>query len=761
MRNFLLLAILFSFSLTAQEPGTAEYKIAVVDGHIEAVPPTAAQMPANYTFFKTATTCQPDSVECIIPVDFDTWERVAFTGGSICSGNNGWSSDDCSSDEIPLNFEYSVCGEAFNSLWINTNGNLTFDQPNDVYTAAGIPNTNAVMVAPFWADVDFGGTCGEVWIHNTPTSFIATWIEVGYFSSSCDLLNTFQVVITDGNDPLIGIGNNTAFYYCDMNWTTGDASDGVGGLGGFPAVVGINSGNLDAFAIIGNFDDAGLVYDGPLGANDGVDFLDNKFYLFDSNNCAIESSCSIFDLDVTPTACDGDLYDLEISFTPAGVGPNGFIVDLEGEILGPFGYGPLGEVTSVVIEGLTGFGQTNIAIDVFDLDDSSCITDCFFDAPVCAPVDCTSDAGVMPVGPLYVCSGNPVFSVTSGQVLDTDDVLNYALHTSPTSTPGDILDVNSTGQFSIGSADTETAYYISAIVGNDSGDGTVDLGDPCLSVAAGTEVVFLNPVELDIVEQCDNTVGELSLIVSVNGGLPGYTGSTSYTVTGLPGAAALTLALGEQVVVGVGSFDGQVYSASASDANSCSVTVTSDPVDCVKLPIELSSFVGTEEAKGNLINWTTATELDNDYFKLEYSTNGSDFIELTRINGAGTSLTENDYSYLHDQAQEGTTYYRLIQVDFNGAWTRSDIIAVTRSQAVVSAYDMSINNPVQEVMNIDFGAEASGTISVYDISGRLVYVEQVQNQMQKNVELGSLSKGVYFVEFASAGNRSVKKFLKQ
>lgn len=761
MRNSILLALLFCFQVSAQVTGTHEHKMAIANGLIDPVAPIPAQIPDEYVFLKTATTCQPDSIGCIIPIDFDTWDRVAFTNGSICNGNNGWSSDDCSSDEIPLEFEYSVCGETFTSLWVNTNGNLTFDQPNDVYTADGIPNTNAVMVAPFWADVDFGGTCGEVWVYNTPTYFIATWVDVGYFSSACDLMNTFQVVITNGNDPLIGIGNNTAFYYCDMNWTTGDASNGTGGLGGLPAVVGINSGDLDAFAIIGNFDASGPIYDGPLGENDGVDFLDNKFYLFDSNDCSIESSCSIFDLEVTPLECEGDEYDLLISFTPAGVGPNGFVIDFQGEILGPFSYGNAGELTTVTIEGLTGFGQTNISLEVFDIDDSSCVTDCFYDAPVCAPIDCTSDAGTMPAGPLYICSGGMAFSVTSGQVLDNDDVLNYALHTSPTATPGDILAVNSTGQFTIGDADTETPYYISSIVGNDSGDGSVDLGDPCLSIAPGTEVVFLTPVEILITEQCDTGVGELSLLIAGAGGLPSYTGTSAYTFTGLPGTTQIVVEAGMQAVISLGSFDGQTYSATVSDANSCSASMTSDPVDCIKLPIELSSFGGYAVEKGNQINWTTDTELDNEFFILEYASDGYNFDELTRIDGAGTSFTTVDYNYLHLNAPAGTSYYRLTQIDFNGTYTRSDIITVTRAEETSYSDAFTFNNPVSDLMNIDFAREQNGTLLVYNISGKLVYSVVLEEASAEKIDFGYLNEGIYLIELRLSNASVVKKFVKQ
>ncbi|XP_065894659.1 sushi, nidogen and EGF-like domain-containing protein 1 [Dysidea avara] len=120
------------------------------------------------------------------------------------------------------------------------------------------------MVAPYWADVDTRGT-GNVFYRQTtdpsllaratseiraafPRSInvtitnlvIATWDAVGYFSLNIDKTNTFQCVLaTDGVESFV------IFLYAHgrIQWTTGDASDGLFGLGGTEALAGINVGN--------------------------------------------------------------------------------------------------------------------------------------------------------------------------------------------------------------------------------------------------------------------------------------------------------------------------------------------------------------------------------------------------------------------------------------------------------------------------------------------------------------------------------------
>lgn len=111
---------------------------------------------------------------------------------------------------------------------------------------------------------------------------------------------------------------------------------------------------------------------------------------------------------------------------------------------------------------------------------------------------CDSDAGTMDTGSTYTaCFGTQGehINVPAAQnaVLDADDVIAYVMHDLPGSTLGTVLQVNDTNLNFDFHAETMTpneTYYISSVVGNDDGTGTVDLSDPCVSVAAGTPVVF-------------------------------------------------------------------------------------------------------------------------------------------------------------------------------------------------------------------------------------------------------------------------------
>ncbi|GAC05930.1 nidogen-like domain-containing protein [Paraglaciecola chathamensis] len=123
-----------------------------------------------------------------------------------------------------------------------TNSAFSTPENDDIQSPAEL-NTIA-MIAPFWADVDTGcDDCGDVFIGSpNAETLVITWDRVGFYPSDSSLTNTFQLVLIDRADT--GAGNfDVEFRYEDINWTTGDASDGENGLGGVPAQAGYDAGD--------------------------------------------------------------------------------------------------------------------------------------------------------------------------------------------------------------------------------------------------------------------------------------------------------------------------------------------------------------------------------------------------------------------------------------------------------------------------------------------------------------------------------------
>lgn len=216
--------------------------------------------------------------------------------------------DDGYTDNIVFPFTFTLYGANYTSCWINNNGNISFDGGYSSYTPWGFPIDGSPMVAAFFADVDTRAA-GTVWYKIESNRMIVIWDHVGYYQQASDKLNTFELIITDGTDPAIGLGNTVAFSYGDMQWTTGSASGGSEGFGGTAATVGINKGSGSLYAQVGRFDHAGYEYDGPFDVNDGVDWLDGKLFYFNTVNAAT--------MVITPTT----IVNVSGSGLPGGLDP--------------------------------------------------------------------------------------------------------------------------------------------------------------------------------------------------------------------------------------------------------------------------------------------------------------------------------------------------------------------------------------------------------------------------------------------------------
>lgn len=253
--------------------------------------------------------------ECMVPIDA-SFQVVPFTIGDP---NDSYRNDDGSSPLITLPFQFCFYGQNVNNCYINNNGNVSFGASYGTFSSNPFPDPTFIMVAPFWADVDTRGAgSGIVYYKVTPTAMIVRWQTVGYYALYDDKLNDFQLIITDGNDPILPNGNNVSFCYGDMEWTTGDASGGTNGFGGNPATVGVNRGNGTDYIQIGQFDQPGTAYDGPFGTVDQVSWLDNQTFYFNvCNNGSGNNLPPIINSDDvcdTMWICVGDTIDLGAIF---------------------------------------------------------------------------------------------------------------------------------------------------------------------------------------------------------------------------------------------------------------------------------------------------------------------------------------------------------------------------------------------------------------------------------------------------------------
>ncbi len=387
---------------------------------------------------------------------------------------------------------------------------------------------------------------------------------------------------------------------------------------------------------------------------------------------------------------------------------------------------------------------------------------------VAVNTDLESDPGTMPSDMQLMCYGESTDVITNDESVAEGHLLVYVLHTSSTNVLGTILATSSQadgGTFNLDSNSamaSYTTYYISAIAGPDDGNGFPDVTNACTQVNVGTPVVFFDPVELFIDENCDyELTGNYAVIVYITGGYPSYDPNATYNVVGdYMGAVAA----GEPFLYYVaGGGDNLVFTFEVlSDGFGCTTPeFTSEPFDCNKTPIELLSFRGLAKENGNLILWETATEIDNDYFNVQRSFDAQNFETITTIKGQLNSTTVTSYDYLDLVPSNGIAYYRLIQVDLNGQETLSNTISVLRTaqQGQLSLSPV----PSKSVLNVQFDAVNDVVLRIYDTTGKVLNEKIVAvNAFNNNLILtiDNYPEGMYILSVNDGVRVQTAKFVK-
>lgn len=176
------------------------------------------------------------------------------------------------------------------------------------------------------------------------------------------------------------------------------------------------------------------------------------------------------------------------------------------------------------------------------------------------------------------------------------------------------------------------------------------------------------------------------------------------------------------------------------------------------LPIELVAFRAVERNNVVQFNWITASETNNDYFSVERSSNGRDWVAVARIDGAGNSSTILNYEAVDPAPLQGVSYYRLKQTDFNGEFSYSEIEAVSVSS--LEAIELRVfPNPTDGQVTIAASAEGKAEVGVFDLLGNeisnRVALEQ-KGGRNHSADLSGLPSGAYIIRANGSAARVLK-----
>lgn len=171
------------------------------------------------------------------------------------------------------------------------------------------------------------------------------------------------------------------------------------------------------------------------------------------------------------------------------------------------------------------------------------------------------------------------------------------------------------------------------------------------------------------------------------------------------------------------------------------------------LPVELISFEGEVVSNDILLKWETASELNNMGFEIEHSLDGENWDNIGFVHGNRTTTELSKYSFIVNNPQSKSNYYRLKQLDFDRQFEYSNIINVVLETAPdVSVYP----NPTEGKVTLSGLEDENAMIYISDTYGNLLD----EMEYSSKIDMSEFSAGVYFMHIETKGERISKRIIK-
>lgn len=168
------------------------------------------------------------------------------------------------------------------------------------------------------------------------------------------------------------------------------------------------------------------------------------------------------------------------------------------------------------------------------------------------------------------------------------------------------------------------------------------------------------------------------------------------------------------------SVNGTFGSVSTVNPTGGTTAINLDPTT---LPVQLINFTGSSNENGVKLNWTTASETNNQYFEILRAGEDKNFISIGKVNGSGNSSTSKSYSFDDFNPATGNNYYQLKQVDFDGKSASFAPIAVSfgltsNKISLLSSSDLAVT------ISISSATDKEAVISYVGLDGKIIYQQK-------------------------------------
>ena len=178
----------------------------------------------------------------------------------------------------------------------------------------------------------------------------------------------------------------------------------------------------------------------------------------------------------------------------------------------------------------------------------------------------------------------------------------------------------------------------------------------------------------------------------------------------------------------------------------------------VPLPIELINLTASVLHNYVVLEWQTATEINNDYFTIERTQDVTNFQIIGTVDGAGNSNQTINYSFIDTEPLNGISYYRLKQTDFDGKFKYSKIISVKYTNNFIGELNI-YPNPVSNELIIEINENKSVlNFEIINSIGSVIYKGNLVNNTI--VQTNNFASGIYLIRFTNGKTSEFKKLIK-
>ncbi len=177
------------------------------------------------------------------------------------------------------------------------------------------------------------------------------------------------------------------------------------------------------------------------------------------------------------------------------------------------------------------------------------------------------------------------------------------------------------------------------------------------------------------------------------------------------------------------------------------------------LPMELVSFTAQVSGLQVDLKWQTASEINNNYFIIERSTNAITWEKVKDITGSGNSNTIKSYAFTDPNPYPGVSYYRLKQTDFDGQIDSSQIKSVRVEKLKKETVNL-FPNPVKNQITIEGSDAELKDIRIYNMLGQdVTYLthQAVNNETTVVINLSKLNPGIYYIYTKNTAHKLLKQ----